>query len=55
MSFASEYLRISLTREGRITGAMSEQIAAAITKSIPVRRRGTPGGLAHLPISLALK
>jgi len=45
MSFASEYLRIRLAREGGITGAMSEEIVATITKTIPVRRRGTPEGL----------
>jgi hypothetical protein len=37
MSFASEYLRISLATEGRITGTMSEEIAATITESRAAR------------------
>jgi len=42
-----------ITREGGIGGATPEQIAAAITKTIPVRRRATPEEMAKAMLFLA--
>lgn len=42
-----------ITREGGMPGATPEQIAAAITKTIPLRRRGTPEEVAKAVLFMA--
>jgi NAD(P)-dependent dehydrogenase (short-subunit alcohol dehydrogenase family) len=42
-----------ITREGGIAGATPEEIAATITKAIPIRRRGTPQEMAKAMLFLA--
>ena len=42
-----------LTREGGLPGATPEQIAAAITKTIPLRRRGKPEEVAKAMLFMA--
>ena len=42
-----------ITREGGMPGATPEQIAAIITKTIPMRRRGTPDEMAKAMLFLA--
>jgi NAD(P)-dependent dehydrogenase (short-subunit alcohol dehydrogenase family) len=42
-----------ITREGGVPGATPEELAAAITKTIPLRRRGTPEEMAKAVLFLA--
>lgn len=42
-----------ITREGGMPGATPEQIAATITKTIPLRRRGTPEEVAKAILFMA--
>lgn len=42
-----------ITREGGMHGATPEQIAETITKTIPMRRRGTPGEVAKAILFMA--
>jgi len=42
-----------LTREGGLPGATPEQIAAVITKTIPLRRRGKPEEVAKAMLFMA--
>jgi NAD(P)-dependent dehydrogenase (short-subunit alcohol dehydrogenase family) len=42
-----------ITREGGLPGVTPEEIAATITKSIPLRRRGTPEEMAKAMLFLA--
>jgi len=42
-----------ITREGGMPGVSPEELAAVITKSIPMRRRGTPEEMAHAMLYLA--
>lgn len=42
-----------ITREGGLPGASPEEIAAIITRSIPLRRRGTPEEMAKAMLFLA--
>jgi NAD(P)-dependent dehydrogenase (short-subunit alcohol dehydrogenase family) len=42
-----------ITREGGLPGASPEEIAAMITKTIPLRRRGTPEEMAKAMLFLA--
>jgi NAD(P)-dependent dehydrogenase (short-subunit alcohol dehydrogenase family) len=42
-----------ITREGGAPGTTPEELAAAITKTIPLRRRGTPEEMAKAILFLA--
>jgi NAD(P)-dependent dehydrogenase (short-subunit alcohol dehydrogenase family) len=42
-----------VTREGGMAGATPEEIAAVITKTIPLRRRGTPEEIAKALLFMA--
>ena len=42
-----------ITREGGLPGVTPEEIAAIITQSIPLRRRGTPQEMAKAMLFLA--
>jgi NAD(P)-dependent dehydrogenase (short-subunit alcohol dehydrogenase family) len=42
-----------ITREGGVSGMTPEQLAAVITKTIPLRRRGTPEEMAKAALFLA--